>query len=975
MAKSGGIFSILIAAALTIATGGFAAGTFAFGAATTVGGWFGMGATFGAFLIRAGLGLVMNALTPSAAQGAGGYNVTQKGSALEHQIIYGRVRAGGVVVFDRTTGGSNKYLHRVLAFTGHEIDSFEEIYINGLRVETLQGNGNVLSVIDESGNSSDRYDGFVTIVKKFGTVTQTAVTMTDVPEWTNDHKLSGIAYLYVKLKYNQNKFPNGVPDITSIIKGKKVYDPSNSTTAWSDNPALIIRDYLTSSYGLNELAANIDDDLVIAARTACNRTSDNGDTWFTCNGNFTTSATPYTLLKDLLTSMGGLLWYSQGKWRMRAAVWSAPTMTVDENDLRSSISIGTRHSRRDNFNTVRGTWRGDESDWQVTDFPEVITTDNEAVATDGGQVSAIDLKLPFTDNPKEAQRIARIMLERNRQQLTISGQFGLRAMALQVGDIVNVTNYRLGFDVKPFEVVEWTFGIGVDNDITVQMTLREISQDVFDEIDNYSLYEKDNTTLASPFSVQTVSVDTPVKSTVIVKDGTALSELTFTWSVVDTSDVDYYIFSYRKSTDTFYNSVQLKDQLYRISPAISGMTYTYAVQAMNHLGVSSTFTTATVTTLDDQGAPSIPTSFTAVGGYQDVKLNWVNPTDLDFSHVVVTRLNENGIGYVVIGEVSGTSFVDGGRSNETQYTYRLSAKDYSNNQSGNTTNQSATTLAEIQGPVGAEGPRGAGRWDITVTTLPNTSVLAGEAFVLAIGSPVNSDQAWFRNAANEQAVWIYDSGTATWNEQTEVVDGNLLVTGSIEAGKLNVSDLSAISANLGTIEVDSAHIANAAVETLKIGANAVTVPAFANVITTYNIAKATTSAFDFPVQVTITRTGLPTVQPALFTVNFIATAFTSWSGGLTGGGTGTQTANARIDFQLLLKRRNISTLAINTVAVFDIVTVSGLHKGTYVFNHMDTSSTEGTFEYYVSLGGFNVYSGATHLIIVEQSITYLEVRR
>ena len=786
---------------------------------------------------------------------------------------------------------------------------------------------------------------------------------------------AGIAYLYVKLKYNQNKFPNGVPDITSIIKGKKVYDPSNSTTAWSDNPALIIRDYLTSSYGLNELAANIDDDLVIAARAACNRTSDNGDTWFTCNGNFTTSATPYTLLKDLLTSMGGLLWYSQGKWRMRAAVWSAPTMTVDENDLRSSISIGTRHSRRDNFNTVRGTWRGDESDWQVTDFPEVITTDNEAVATDGGQVSAIDLKLPFTDNPKEAQRIARIMLERNRQQLTISGQFGLRAMALQVGDIVNVTNYRLGFDVKPFEVVEWTFGIGVDNDITVQMTLREISQSVFDEIDNYSLYEKDNTTLASPFSVQTVSVDTPVKSTVIVKDGTALSELTFTWSVVDTSDVDYYIFSYRKSTDTFYNSVQLKDQLYRISPAISGMTYTYAVQAMNHLGVSSTFTTATVTTLDDQGAPSIPTSFTAVGGYQDVKLNWVNPTDLDFSHVVVTRLNENGIGYVVIGEVSGTSFVDGGRSNETQYTYRLSAKDYSNNQSGNTTNQSATTLAEIQGPVGAEGPRGAGRWDITVTTLPNTSVLAGEAFVLAIGSPVNSDQAWFRNAANEQAVWIYDSGTATWNEQTEVVDGNLLVTGSIEAGKLNVSDLSAISANLGTIEVDSAHIANAAVETLKIAGNAVTVPAFANVTTTYNIAKATTSAFDFPVQLTITRTGLPTVQPALFTVNFIATAFTSWSGGLTGGGTGTQTANARIDFQLLLVRRNISTEAINFVAVFDTVTVSGLHKGTYVFNHMDTSSTQGTFEYYVSLGGFNVYSGATHLIIVEQSITYLEVRR
>ena len=224
-------------------------------------------------------------------------------------------------------------------------------------------------------------------------------------------------------------------------------------------------------------------------------------------------------------------------------------------------------------------------------------------------------------------------------------------------------------------------------------------------------------------------------------------------------------------------------------------------------------------------------------------------------------------------------------------------------------------------------------------------------------------------------MWIYDSGTATWNEQTEVVDGNLLVTGSIEAGKLNVTDLSAISANLGTIEVDSAHIANAAVETLKIAGNAVTVPAFANVITTYNIAKATTSAFDFPVQVTITRTGLPTVQPALFTVNFIATAYTSWSGGVTGGGTGTQTTTARIDFQLSLKRRTISTGAITFLAAFDPVTCFGLDQGTYVFNHLDTSTTEGTFEYFISLVSFNAYSGATHLVLPEHSITYLEVRR
>ena len=74
-------------------------------------------------------------------------------------------------------------------------------------------------------------------------------------------------------------FPNGFPEITAIIKGKKVYDPRTSTTAWSDNPALCLRDYLTSgkegtnttiyNYGISEDIESVDDDLVIIAANVC----------------------------------------------------------------------------------------------------------------------------------------------------------------------------------------------------------------------------------------------------------------------------------------------------------------------------------------------------------------------------------------------------------------------------------------------------------------------------------------------------------------------------------------------------------------------------------------------------------------------------------------------------------------------------------------------------------------------------------
>ena len=85
-----------------------------------------------------------------------GYNITQTGSALDHQIVYGKMRTGAVRVFDGTTGSDNKQLHRVLAFTGHEIESFEQIYIND-DLATVASNGNV--------TSPSRYSGKINIKK------------------------------------------------------------------------------------------------------------------------------------------------------------------------------------------------------------------------------------------------------------------------------------------------------------------------------------------------------------------------------------------------------------------------------------------------------------------------------------------------------------------------------------------------------------------------------------------------------------------------------------------------------------------------------------------------------------------------------------------------------------------------------------------------------------------------------------------
>jgi len=100
--------------------------------------------------------------------------------------------------------------------------------------------------------------------------------------------------------------------------------------------------------------------------------------------------------------------------------------------------------------------------------------------------------------------------------------------------------------------------------------------------------------------------------------------------------------------------------------------------------------------------------------------------------------------------------------------------------------------------------RGAGRWHISVNSLPTSSSAANAAFSIT-GGPVNLDQAWFYTGTIEnptnQSVWIYDSSTSAWIQQTEVIDGNLLVSGTITSSKIQVDNLSAIQANLGQVNV------------------------------------------------------------------------------------------------------------------------------------------------------------------------------
>ena len=821
--------------------------------ATTVafGGTLFFGSILGHFLVTTAMGAALNALTPKPSFSAGqqGYSLRgESGAALDHQVIYGEARVGGARVYDSATGDTNQYLHRVLAFAGHEVDSYQEIYLNDEVV--------TVDPITFLVTAPEQYAGKVRIKQYLGTTAQAAdpdlisdtASLTD-GKWTADHKLSGIAYLYVRFEYDANAFPNGVPSVSAKIRGKKVFNPVTSTTAWSDNPALCIRDYLTSDYGLNQPAGRIDDTLVSVAVGVCNQTTE-GESRYTCNGAFRTGAAPSDILTNLLTSMGGLLWYGQGKWRMKAAAWTTPTVSFDEDDLRSSISLSTRHSRRDNFNSVKGVFAGDETDWQPTDYPEV--TDPAFLIADNNVPNVLDFPLPFTSSDKTAQRVARIALNRNREQLTFSAAFGMRAFQVQVGDFVYINNTRFGWSNKAFEVVEWTFGLTDGLDIQVNMTLREISEGVFTGADG-ATFEQNNTTFPNPSGGLTIANLTASGGGTTQGDGTFINSVILDWDNVSNAFLDYYEVEWKVTTDSIYSATTTEQSGIEIVPVVDGLLYEFRVRAVTVAGIKGPYATVQFTGGGDQTAPGLPTSITATGGFQYITISWTNPTDADLNYVEIWEADTNNSGAATkIGISGGNNFQRTDLGLEVTKFYFLKAVDYSGNASAFTAGVNATTtfiddedfangiysLFTDQGLYAIED----------VTSLPVAGDFVGQKVFNRTDGKLYSwtGTAWEATVADVApgsitATEIADNAISTPKLQANAVvaskiagstiTGDKIVANTITGGLLATSGIITNSAQINDAIIVNAKIQNAAVDTLKVAGESITVSRFAGPVT------------------------------------------------------------------------------------------------------------------------------------------------
>ena len=284
------------------------------------------------------------------------------------------------------------------------------------------------------------------------------------------HKLTNCAHIFIGTKFNRDIW-SGFPTLKFHVKGKRLYNPAlgqdindPDTFLYSEDWTLCILDYLmNTSYGLGAktsgILSEIDWTEAIQSYNDSSELIPSVETpdvaaRYTINGILETNSTPISNMEALLTSGSGSLIYAQGKYKLRPGVYRAPNSAndiINEDMMVSPLSIQTHTPRSELFNKAAGIFvdRGYTGSPPYTgdNIPKFEPSDFKIVdPLDSGGVNPYELiddeeiirefDFPFTTQEYEAQRLARIQLERVRQGLTVSFEANLKVLKYSVGDTV-----------------------------------------------------------------------------------------------------------------------------------------------------------------------------------------------------------------------------------------------------------------------------------------------------------------------------------------------------------------------------------------------------------------------------------------------------------------------------------------------------------------------------------------------------------
>lgn len=580
-----------------------------------------------------------------------GTQLTLRESGAAQRIVFGTRRVPGTIVFAHCTE-NNALLHLVIAWAGHEIDSFGALYF-----------GDELIALDNpgAGHPTGRFNGYCSVWDHLGTADQDAngALIAYAPDlWTTNHRGRGIAYSYINLRWNAERFGQfSIDKIWRVVSGMKVYDPRDATTGYSDNAALCVAAWMNSAkFGRAVPYDEIDSAELEAAANVCDETvalaDGSSEKRYTCHA-VLSSDTPFVdNLTKLLSASHGEMMLIGDQWRIQAGAWEAPELVFDEGDFRAAFTM-TNGIGRDGFNAIKGKFANPAKNYQLDDFPAITSAAYEI--EDGGDGTGLgrvfqDVHLECTTSASMAQRIVRIDLRTARQPLAFTAQLKLKGLRAVTGKNVAITFDMLGWAEKAFKVKRMRlvpgFGPGGQPGVIgVDLDLIETGEFIYDwtASDEIARDPIPDTNFPDVFGTLPPANLTAVEGLYVSRDGGGVkAKVTLSCAASPDAFVQSggeYQFERLLSGDAAWTVLGRSSVATFIDTDVTPGTYEYRVAAINWAGVLSTYITTTLPVVGLAALPAAPTglSINAAGGLAIVRYDKTPDLDVEIGGSIVFR--------------------------------------------------------------------------------------------------------------------------------------------------------------------------------------------------------------------------------------------------------------------------------------------------------------------------------------------------
>ena len=295
-------------------------------------------------------------------------------------------------------------------------------------------------------------------------------------------------------------------------------------------------------------------------------------------------------------------------------------------------------NKSEKYNRVIGSFINPSKDYQsdTVSYPpfddaHLVVGDQHAtmLSDDNNTLLERTVDMIQVTSPYQAEEICESILKRSRNNLKAEVTVTAEALNLSIGDIVTATYDTASFVNKPFRVMS----LAINSDSTVTLGLEEHQDEFYDYENKLEAPAIPDTTLPNPFNVQPPASVTLSDQLIAYNDGTVIVALDILIGASPDNFVDYYQVEYKKQSETdFQIHGQGTGLNQRVLNVIDQEVYNVRVKAVNTIGVSSTYVSATRTIVGAILPPSDVEDFACNVIGSDAHLSWSPVTNLDLAY-------------------------------------------------------------------------------------------------------------------------------------------------------------------------------------------------------------------------------------------------------------------------------------------------------------------------------------------------------